>query len=83
MRTDRRANLAYEPNSTIENVIFLESAFEVHARLLCCLEYRLRRCVSEGRMLPSKFRQFQDLAQKSGISQLRVMVEAAEQVLAA
>jgi phage I-like protein len=83
MRTDRHANLAYEPNSTIENVIFLESAFEIHARLLCCLEYRLRRCVSEGRMLPSKSRQFQDLAQKSGISQLRVMVEAAEQVLAA
>jgi hypothetical protein len=81
MRTDRRANLAYEPNSTIENVIFLESAFEIHAWLLCCLEYRLRRCVSQGRMLPSKFRQFQDLAEKSGISQLRVMVEAAEQVL--
>jgi len=82
MRTERRANLAYEPHSTIENVIFLEPAFEIHARLLCCLEYRLRRCVSEGRMQPSKFRQLQDLAQKSGISQLRVMVEAAEQVLA-
>jgi hypothetical protein len=64
MRSDRRADLAYEPNSTIENVIFLESAFEIHARLLCCLEYRLHRCVSEGRMLPSKSRQFQDLAQK-------------------
>jgi hypothetical protein len=77
MRSDRRADLAYEPNSTIENVIFLESAFEIHARLLCCLEYRLHRCVSEGRMLPSKSRQFQDLAQKSCISQLRVMLEAA------
>ena len=83
MRTERRANLAYEPHSTIENVIFLEPAFEIHARLLCCLEYRLRRCVSEGRVLPSKSRQFHNLAQKSGISQLRVMVEAAEQVLAA
>jgi phage I-like protein len=83
MRSDRRADLAYEPNSTIENVIFLESAFEIHARLLCCLEYRLHRCVSEGRMLPSKSRQFQDLARKSCISQLRVMLEAAEQVLAA
>ena len=83
MRTDRRVTVACEPNSTTENVIFLESAFEIHARLLCCLEYRLRRCVSEGRMPPSKSRHFQDLAQKSGISQLRVMVEAAEQVLAA
>jgi hypothetical protein len=73
----------YELSSAMENVIFLESAFDIHARLLCCLEYRLRRCVSEGRMLPSKSRRLQDLAQKSGISQARVMAETAEQVLAA
>jgi phage I-like protein len=83
MRTDRRATAPNEPTNAIENVIFLKSAFEIHARLLCCLDYRLRRCVSEGRMLLLKSRQFQDLAQKSGISQLRVMVEAAEQVFAA
>jgi hypothetical protein len=67
----------------MENVILLESAFDIHAELLCYLEDRLRRCVSEGRMPPSRSREFKDMAQKSGISQVRAIVEIAERLLAA
>jgi phage I-like protein len=67
----------------MENVIYLESAFDIHAELLCCLDDHLRRCVSEGRMLSSRCRRFKEVAQKSGISELRAMVVAAEQLLAA
>ena len=67
----------------MENVIYLVSAFDVHARLRDQLQTCLQRAVAQGRMLPSKSRHLQQMARKMGISQLRGMVEAAEQLLAA
>lgn len=67
----------------MENVIYLEAAFDLHAQLLHCLDDYLRRCVSEGHMLSSKCRQVRDIARKSGLSELRAMLAATEHLLAA
>jgi phage I-like protein len=67
----------------MENVIYLVSAFDVHARLCEPSANLPATCRRSGRMSPSKSRHLQQLARKIGISQLRGMVEAAEQLLAA
>jgi hypothetical protein len=62
----------------MDNVIYLERAFEIHSWLLDCLQASLERAVAQGLMRPSKCR-----AQRAGISQLRCMVEATDHLLAA
>jgi hypothetical protein len=67
----------------MDNVIYLETAFDVHAQLLDSLQAHLGRAVAQGRLRPSTSRELKEAAQRAGISQLRCMVEAAEQLLAA
>jgi hypothetical protein len=67
----------------MDNVIYLERAFEVHTWLLDCLLASLECAVAQGLMRPSKCRELKEAAQRAGISQLRCMAEAAEHLLAA
>ena len=67
----------------MENVIYLISAFDVHAQLRDDLHACLERAIAHSHMLPSKSRQLEQMARKIGISQLRGMVLVAEQLLAA
>jgi hypothetical protein len=45
------------------NVIYLESAFDAHARLLDWLQTCLGRAAAQGRLRPSRSRELQEAAE--------------------
>ena len=65
----------------MNNVVYLEPAFEAHARLLDWLQACLGHAVDQDQMRPSQSRELQEAAEHVGISELRCIVERVEKLL--